>query len=389
MESVSIFYTVPWLLLALLYIRIYNKECKGIYSRQQSMKYCLIIFILFFGFRGFVGWDYQEYYLYFKECPTFSTATNFWTDVKTVEFEPGYSIYMILCKTICNNYHVFVLISTIIDSVGLYYIIKKYSDNVALSFLLFMTFALPLEIDLMRNIKGMFFVYLAIPYISQRNYIKYFALTALSTTFHFTTIIFMPLYFVLNRTLPRYLLGGFFVAGYIYYFLPNKGISDLVVLYMMSAGGDIEVKMNWYGEMIGEGWSLSWGFFERLITTLLLFAYYEKIKLFDSKYIVFLNLTALYLLVFLLFSDFHIFINRFSSIFGISYIIFFPCLLSYLSKDTGYAKKYNYLKYGLIIYCLVRACMHITIMDYYSNILLGAPSYEESIKNTSSFRNSF
>lgn len=389
MQSFSIFYTVPWLILALLYIYIYNKECKGIYSHKQSMKYCLIIFLLFFGFRGYVGWDYQEYYLYFKQCPTLSSNTNFWKSATSLEFEIGYSVYMILCKSISNNYHVFVFISTLIDCVALSYIIKRYSDNVALSFLLFLTFSLPLEIDLMRNIKGMFFIYLAIPYIIERKSIKYFALTALATTFHFTTILFIPLYFVLNRRIPKYILGGLIISGYIYYFLPNKGLSDLVVKFMMGAGGNIEMKMNWYGEMIGSGWSLSWGFFERLITSLLLFVYYEKIMLYNSKYIVFLNLTVLYLMIYLLFSDFHIFINRFSTIFSISYIIFFPCLLNFLSYNINYKYIYKYVKYCLIAYCIVRACMHTTIMDYYSNVLLGAPSYEESIRNTSNYRNSF
>lgn len=65
-EIYSSLYTIPYLLVFILLYILSVRERNGTISKQKSLLICVITFIIFFCFRGFVGWDWMNYYPIFK-----------------------------------------------------------------------------------------------------------------------------------------------------------------------------------------------------------------------------------------------------------------------------------------------------------------------------------
>ena len=76
----------------------------------------VLISIYFIGCRGFVAADWYFYLPYFEKCPTFFDETSkIFEFVKNNEYEKGYCLFSIICKSIFDNYFAFQFICFVID----------------------------------------------------------------------------------------------------------------------------------------------------------------------------------------------------------------------------------------------------------------------------------
>lgn len=128
-----------------------------------------------FGFRGFVGWDWVNYYPAYQEIvPLFSRGYLNNYDIGT--FEGGFVTFMSVVKLISSNYHFFILICVVIDVSILHVFFKRHSSNYAFSFLIFIALYLGAELDILRNMKSIGLFLLSVKYIQQRRFLPYLLL---------------------------------------------------------------------------------------------------------------------------------------------------------------------------------------------------------------------
>ena len=192
-------YSIPYLIFILFLLSIFFLQ-NSINFTQRSIRALnmavTLVFLLFFGFRGFIGWDWTLYFPFYEQL-----GNIFHLNFSEHRFDIGFVIYASLIKTLNFDYHSFVFISTLIDVVLLHIFFKRYLPEkyYALGFAVFFAFwGFILETDLMRNVKGMLLFLLSLKYIENRNLSKFLLLNMLGLSFHWSSIVFFPLYFFLE-----------------------------------------------------------------------------------------------------------------------------------------------------------------------------------------------
>ena len=168
---------------------------------EKSRKYInflvVVMYVFFFGFRGFVGFDWVNYYPFFKDIDKLS-------DFKfaTISNDVGFSVFASFIKTENPDYNFFILINTLVSVVLLHYFFKRYLPirYYAFAFALFVAIGgIILELNLMRNVKGYLLFLLSIIYIEKRKPLPFFLLNLLGFLFHWSSLIFFPLYFFIHK----------------------------------------------------------------------------------------------------------------------------------------------------------------------------------------------
>ena len=308
--EISYIYSIPYILLMIFYISLANYQL--IYNDEVNLekvrKACVLAFLLFFGLRGFIGYDYNTYFPMFQDIEFGSSI--FSSDLN--EFmEPGFIYYMSFIRMLTSNYHVFIFISVIIDVVFLNIIIKRYSLNYALSFAFFLAFNLALEVDLLSNIKSLFIFLIALKYISERKALKYYLTIFVALIFHWTAVIYIPLYFFLHKKLARNAIIIILIIGNIIFLTQAVSLVAIFSNFLGLLGGIFATKNDAYvnSDLFSASWGFSIGYIERLTTTLMILIYYNKIIERNKNNIMFINLFVIYFSLFLYFSDLHILVQ--------------------------------------------------------------------------------
>ena len=185
-----------FLLILTLFIYIY-----GTSKRRMGPFYFLgFVLALISGFRGeSVGIDTHSYHEFFNDLIA-GENSGF------IEF--GYLQFLKLIIFIGGTQQLVLLVFACFTTYCFCKFILRYSNNPYLSLLIFVFFA-PLYISSLNQMRqylviGVFLAYL-IPLIQEKQLIKYIILILLCTfMIHFSAIVLLPLYFVLNKKIPTY-----------------------------------------------------------------------------------------------------------------------------------------------------------------------------------------
>lgn len=142
---------------------------------------------------GYVGTDYEEYFKYFERLGPTSGWHMDWA------FEQ-------ICKVIKECGFPFQTVYFVVSLIGyglLILCIRKYTKAYVESYLLyfFYGFFYMLGLTLIRQFIAMMLVWYAYSYIEKRKFLKYAVFVGIASLFHFSAVIMLPMYFVLNRKL--------------------------------------------------------------------------------------------------------------------------------------------------------------------------------------------
>lgn len=368
------YYSIPYLILifilGFLSILLYQKQ------DQQSVSYkkiCFIgiaVFFLFFGFRGFIFTDWVSYYYEFERC-SWSDLT--YSQNSVIIREPGYLLLMNLCKTLYNNYHFFICVNTAINTILLTIFFKKYTDNILFAFVIYLVFwGFVISANLVRNATAIFIFLNSISYLHGRNLLRYIACCLLAMSFHFSAIVYLPIYFFFNKRMNKWVYLAIFISSNIIFLLHVPIITKIISL--LGFGGDfLQTKLEYYGES-SQGRGIGIGFIERIITGGLIFCYYEKLCLKKINSI-FINAITTYFVITLTFNQIPEMGNRIGILFIFSYWVL------WIELRNCFAIKSNQLLFlsFVTIYCILKTATTINGPIYeYDNILLGKiKSYQE------------
>jgi hypothetical protein len=335
----------------------------------------LIGIVLFFGLRGFIGWDWTTYYPTFKTIPAlFSLKGTVFTETR---YEPGFVVYISVIKTIWNNYFFFVFIGTFIDIVILIAIIRQFSGySYSLVCLVFIVMGgFYLETDLMRNAKSIMLFLLSLKYLKERRILPYYMLNILGCLFHFSSLIYLPLYFFLHKIVSRKAVIVIFIIGTVIFLLRVEYIVPIVRKVASFMGENTTIALNKYlkDSLYSSGYGLTVGFAERMITSSLMIIYYDKILKKKDSNVLFINSFIIYFIFFFYFAEVRIIPIRVGGLFAFSYWILYPAILEVIENRNN---KSLFLTF-IFIYSLVKiAGMTDTILYRYDNVLFKGQSYE-------------
>ncbi|MCF0202933.1 MAG: EpsG family protein, partial [Bacteroidaceae bacterium] len=331
-------------------------------------------FFLFFAFRGFVFSDWTNYYSYFENVE--------WYDVLSWElgsedfYEPGFALLNLICKSAFNNFHFFVFVHTsIVLAIILLFFKQNNMQNIPLALAIFISFGgLGMTINLMRNLICIGIFLVSIPYTRDRRPVYYFAMCTAALMFHFSAIIYFPLYFVLHITINRWIYLGVFLALNVFFL--SKASIFLTIAHMLGLEEAFVSRMKAYTELMSASRGLSIGYLERLGTGCLVFLYYEKLKEVRKGQEIFLNSLLLYYVAIFMFAEFSVLSNRLGNLFIFSYWIIWYDIFKVFSISNNR----KLFACAVSIYCILK--IHLSIINptqKYDNILFGAETYEQRL----------
>lgn len=341
-----------------------------------------LIFLVFFGLRGFVQTDFIVYSQVFEEIPLL--GSDWWVYMLETGIEPLFLFYTSLLKMISENYHVYVFLSSAIDLCLLYIVFRRYlsAQYYAFFIAIFIVYSgVGLEFNLMRNIKSLLFFLISIRYIEVRDFKRFFILNLIGTLFHWSSFVYFPLYFFIHREMKQTV---FFVLLFISLFLSIMApyiMPHIVKVVGVLFGGVVEERMNTY-LLIDEFATkkiVSFGDMERLFFAFVISFSYNRLKNCSKSNIIWLNLYAVYMVSVLLSTGMVIILARFS-------ILFIPaCWILYtflLQTERKVVRLFLFSLFAGFMFFRIYTFTHADVLNKYDNILLDKEiiSYEERIK---------
>ena len=353
-----------------------------VFGKNERKKHMLFVFSIilligFLGLRGFIGWDWWAYY------PSYNNLPGGFT------YEIGYEIWSNIFYKIGLSYHHFTFINTVADILILAYVLKKYSKYPIFSMFLFLAVqGLSFEVDLLRNAKAVLLFIISIQFIKERKLIPFLILNILGMTFHMSSVIYLPMYFILNRNYSRKIILPLIILGNIYYLFDTKLF--IHILEYMSSVLPVAVggKITSYLSIIPQNYKLPIGtlYFERLVTFIMVFFFLHKEKGSREKEnqysLIMENSFYIFYLIFLFTSEFFIASTRIGILFIYTNWFLWGDIIENL-RDTK-------IKAVVFIIAVLiggnRIYNHFDfngnkILYRYENIITDHKSYEEKMKD--------
>lgn len=351
-------------------------------------------YLFFFGFRGFIAWDWSHYY------PRWLGSVNIFEAIendfrfnidKYLTYEKGYQIWMSVLKVFFSNWNIYLFFTTLIDTICLLTIFYKYSPYPIFSMFLFLGFGgIQLQLDLMRNMKAILIFLFSIEFLIKNKKIKNKIMVIMSSFLHFTSLIYLIILPFLKKNLCKYkkILLFIFLFGIIFLIFSDSILYEILKLikeffnnFENNIFNRINRKLYFYlNNDFASAKELSLGFIERILTFLLFYIYREKIS--KDKYgTIFFNIFLLYMISYLYGSGVRIIFERLGLLFVCSYWIVYPILLKNISK----LKKILIFSF-LILFCTLKINKSYVFnvkareLYKYQNILWNKETYEEKYK---------
>jgi hypothetical protein len=367
-------YSLPYIIFYIVIFPlniIQNSKVGGRNLRILAVYVVVICVVYFLGFRGYLYSDWVYYYQEYQTIPTGIGSIRQIFEKYKMEFL--FYLYMSLLKSISIDYLFFQVISFMIDLIILYAFVKRYIRKypVLFSCLYFILGGLIIEINLIRNVKAIMFFLISIDSLEKKKYWQYILLNTIGMFFHSSAVVYILLTPILNRKInDKSIIFIFLIANVVYLCQIAWVVSFLSwVLRLVNLENISRLLVKYTAiKRYSDAYGFSLGYLERSFTFMLIFCFRKKLYA-EKGGKIFFNITIAYLLVYLLFSEMRIFIERFTLLFLIGYCITYPRIYSMLSKTM----KEVFLLLMLLYGCLRLYNTNYVNLAYYDNILW--PSY--------------
>lgn len=385
-------YSYPYIILFLIFFVLFlleNRIRKKDGDINMIRYFCMLVFFVFFGFRGYLDTDWALYYPLYENSPTLDDAnglSKFFSSINEdfiLKIEPGFKIILVLLKSINEDYFTLQIFSSFVNVLFLNYFFKKYSPQYALGFIMYLIFSgLIIEINLLRNSKAIFLFIYSLQFIKERKALQFFVCNGIAIFLHSSAIFFFPLYFFLHKKIPTPFVWGAFLLGNFLFLAQIKYITPVVIAIGNFFGGAYSLLAEGYSnnKLYNSSYSISVGYLEKVFTFVILYKFYERIgdKLKDNATLnIFYNLFFIYIITYLFLSEYSVFIDRITTLFVFSYWILYPYLYATLKQELKAVFSVVLLLFG--IYKMVYS--NNNILRNYENILWDKPTVSKAYFN--------
>lgn len=363
-------YSFPYVLILLFFgLCAFSYEYTQDVDRRRRISITAgVVFLIFFGFRGYVYTDWIAYTELFRNVE-WSDVVSFDLSDKRVR-EPGFLILCLLCKNIFHEYVFLNLVCVTIYFLLLTRCCKQFEiRNISLILTLFMAMdGATMTLNMLRNTISIGIWLNSLVYIKERKPIPYFSLCFLAFTFHLSSILFFPLYFVLHRKTNKWVFLGLF--SFFFFFYISKASIVLSVVQLLGLEGALGAKAKAYTELFTAARALNpTGTLERISMVALLFIYYDEIaEKYKNRYIV-INCLLMYFGMYYLLGEFKTVSERMALLFVFARWFIWVDLINILIIENNK----RLLASILFLYCLYMTSLNMNqpILEY-DNMLFGA-----------------
>ena len=175
-----------------LLVAAYIYRCVGDRGRRIVVGLCLTVFILFFGLRGEFGDDYSVYRYVYEEEPYAHFLSM-----------PAYSVLMAVFRLLHIPFEGFIFACSCLINVLLFrFLWQRREYNIPFVLCVFLGMSgFIYEMDFIRNIISILLFANSLEYIKAGQPKKYLAVNAVGVLFHYSAILYLPLYYVLRRSM--------------------------------------------------------------------------------------------------------------------------------------------------------------------------------------------
>jgi hypothetical protein len=373
-------YSIPYILLIAVYgfLAIYFPSIRDDKTKKGIIILSFGILLIFFGFRGFIGTDWTLYYPGFEDSTFDNVSLNVFSPSNKWHFEPGFTLLMMVCKTIVDSYQFFIFVCCLINCVLLFRFLGRRTDNIPLSIMIFICMGgFGLMTNLMRNSISILLFANALEYLENRRPWPYFTICLVALTMHISSLMYIPLYFFFHRKCNKWVYLGIFIIGNLVLLLHIKTITPIISSIMGSDSKIGEMLEDYtQGDYESMNFKISIGYLERLMTGTLIFCYYNRLIAQRKENILFINGFLAYFSMYFFFSEFTVMSERLAELFVLSYWIIWPDLLKCFAVENNRRLFVAFLT----VYCILKI-NGMTNLDTqrYDNVLFGAQSYQERL----------
>lgn len=159
----------------------------------KKIIFIFLIFILAFNYQMGTDWIlYQKFYESLPKNNIYNVLLN------NQGIEKGYILYSFIIKNyLFLNYELFMGITLSVCIYILLNNIEKNADNIYIAIYIYiLTFLFPSSIEpIVRQLIAIAIITLGLKYIEKRSFFKYLIIILLASSFHFSAIVMLPLYF--------------------------------------------------------------------------------------------------------------------------------------------------------------------------------------------------
>lgn len=372
-------YSIPYVILVLIYGLLadyYRRTDEAGKSRINMV--CIAIFLFFFGFRGFVAHDWSNYYPVFEHLSS-ANLSDFFNSFDEASFEPGFVLLMLCCKSVFDSYHFMVFVVVLINAFLLFRFIFKNLSNPPLALIVFLCMGgLIIELNLLRNSISILIFLNTLGYIRERKPLPFFLWNLLGMTFHVSSILYLPLYFCLNKRCPKWLFLSLLIVGNIVFLSGIKFVTPILIAVASNLGEVYVDLVEAYteGKYSDIQLTLSIGYIERVLSGILIFCYYDKLIALRKDNVMYINAFLIFYILFFIFAEFAVIGGRLANLFTFCYWVLWIDLLKCISLPNNRRLYVGYLA----VYCLLKTVSSTDEeLYYYDNLLTGSKSYEERL----------
>lgn len=377
MQIYSLSYSIPYLVVFIILLYMSFLEGNHRINTRMSFRGCVTIFILFFCFRGFVGYDWMGYYPVFEGVDTLSQFSSesflvLKTNSATPEpIEPGFVLYTSIVKSLFGSWKIFVILTTLYPIISISYFIKRNSSNYAFSFALFFALYAGLLIDLMRNGMAIASLLFAVEFFKDKKYIPFILMSILGMSFHNSIILLLPLLLLYKRKLSSRTLWLLFIIVNLLFVLKIPIVGTILPIVASYVGGDkLQITITTYlnSDMAARGFTL--GYIVRVFVFIVMMIYRERIYSVNNLIFLF-NSYFVSVLISIGLTDLNEFATRMEMNLFFPFIILYPYLLKIMNPI-----RCRLFASFLALFCLLRiAGGQSTIMADYETMFSGS-TYE-------------
>lgn len=375
-------YALPYLIMMLLLavLAVSNNKISDVLQQRMWMP-CAVLLMVFYGLRAYVGDDWTGYHVVYQFVQPRDFHLNIFAS-HSFRFEPGFAILAYLCRMIAGSegYLFFQAVITLIQVWLLIRFFRRYSNNLPLSIIVFLAMGgIVMLINTMRNTIAILLFLNGMHYIQERKPIPYFLYCLAALSFHLSSAIFVPLYFVLHKRVSRWVFLVIFILCNAVVLLKIPVLSIGVGTVADIIGGKVSRMVTMYLEdshMMALSFSLSIGYLERLATGIIIFIYWDKLMTLRRENVMFINAMIFFFFFYFFFSEVREVGRRLSELFIYGYWILWP--------DLFQCFKARLLKIGfaafLFVYCSMKVIGTVGYPNTrYENVLTGFTQYKKRL----------
>ena len=149
-------------------------------------------------------------------------------------------------------------------------------------------------------------------------------------TFHSSSAVYIPLYFILNKEIPNFIKWTGIIVANAIFLLRISIISDFVNSLNIFQAMALVEKLSGYVENSEASQAISFGYLERTFSILTFTLLYKKLVTQRRSNIIFYNCFWLYYVTFLCFYEVQVLVDRIPTLFMFSYWILYPNVITSL-----------------------------------------------------------